>query len=411
MAIIDNTIAGQMPQYDAAAPLKQAAQLQAADQEIKQAQFKQAQIELGTEARGLAAVQNSPEFPKLWAEASDRMLQKGLLTPQAHQQWRNTPSPLLLKQMIAKTEDPTLSFRKDEAQRDQGNTDRSFGLQKTNADRNFGLASRAADRADEGPVEETTQRMEAAKVAGLDPATPQGRTFALTGKIPEADTSFASNIEQRKQAAVANGLDPSSPGFQSYVLTGKMPREDAQPLTATDKKAILEADEAVLTNKAAIDSLGRSIKLSEKAFEGPTAGGRGYAASFLGETSDLGKSGIATENLTNEVMTNALGQLKAIFGGAPTEGERQILLDIQGSVKKPHAVRKEIYERAMGLAQNRLDFNRKRAEELRGGQFYKPPGSARAPLAQTQGITETEYAKLPSGSKFIAPDGTERVKP
>jgi hypothetical protein len=412
MAIIDNTIAGQMPTFDPATPLKQAAQLQAAEQEAKQAQFKQAQLELGTEARGLAAVQNSPEFPKLWAEASDRMLQKGLLTPQTHQQWRNTPSPLLLKQMIAQTEDPTLSFRKQEAVREQGNQDRSFGLQKTTADRNYGLASRAADRADEGPVEQTNQRIEAAKVAGLDPATPQGRTFALTGKIPEADTSFATSIEQRKQAAIANGLDPSSPGFQSYVLTGKMPREDAQPLTATDKKAILEADEAVLTNRAAIDSLTRSLKLSETAFEGFGAGTRGYAASFLGKDSDLGKGGIATENLTNEVMSNALGQLKAIFGGAPTEGERQVLMDIQGSVKKTHEVRKEIYERAMGLAQNRLEFNKKRADELRGGQFYKPQGSmSRAPVAQTQGISEAEYAKLPSGSRFIAPDGTERVKP
>jgi hypothetical protein len=115
MAIIDNTIAAQVPTFDPATPLMQAAKLQAADQESRQAQFKQAQIELGTEARGLAAVQNSPEFPKLWAEAADRMKAKGLLDDRAHAQWRNTPSPLLLKQMIAQTEDPTLQFRKERA--------------------------------------------------------------------------------------------------------------------------------------------------------------------------------------------------------------------------------------------------------------------------------------------------------
>jgi hypothetical protein len=32
--------------------------------------------------------------------------------------------------MIASTEDPTLSFRKQEAVREQGNTDRSFNLAK-----------------------------------------------------------------------------------------------------------------------------------------------------------------------------------------------------------------------------------------------------------------------------------------
>jgi hypothetical protein len=115
MAIIDNTLAAQTPTFDPATPLMQAAKLQAADQEARQSQFKQAQIELGTEARGLAAVQNSPEFPKLWAEAADRMKAKGLLDDRAHAQWRNTPSPLLLKQMIAQTEDPTLSFRKERA--------------------------------------------------------------------------------------------------------------------------------------------------------------------------------------------------------------------------------------------------------------------------------------------------------
>jgi len=400
MAIIDNTIAGQMPQFDPATPLKQAAQLQAADMEARQNQFKQAQLELGTEARGLAAVQNTPEFPKLWAEASDRMLQKGLLTPQAHQQWRNTPSPLLLKQMIAQTEDPTLQFQKTEATRAQGN-----------ADRNFGLAKRASDRLDEGAVDEADDRATAAKKYGLDPTSPQGRAFALTGKLPEADTSFATTIEQRKQAAVANNLDPSSPGFQSYVLTGKMPREDAQPLTATDKKAILEADEMVLANRTALDALGKAKKLSKEAFSGPLAAKRGYAASFLGESSDMGKAGIATTDLENTVTGNALSQLKTIFGGNPTEGERKIMLDIQGSASQPDAVRQKIFDRAMDLAQKRLEFNQKRADELRGNQYYKPQGTARAPLAQTQGITEADYAKLPSGSKFIAPDGTERVKP
>jgi hypothetical protein len=411
MAIIDNTLAAQVPTFDPATPLKQAAQLQAAETEIRQAQFKQMQTEIGSEARGLVPFVNTPEFPARWAETADRMLQKGLLNPQTHAQWRNAPSPLMLKQMIAQTEDPTLTFRKEEAQREQKNQDRSFGLQKTNADRTYGLAVRSADRADEGAVDTADDRAAAASKYGLDPSTPQGRTFALTGKLPEADTSFQANVEQRKQAAVANGLDPSSPGFQSYVLTGKMPREDAQPLTATDKKAILEADEMVLSNRAAIDSLSRAKALSKEAFAGPLAGKIGYATSFLGESSDLGKSGSKTLQLENEITSNALSQLKAIFGGAPTEGERKILLDIQGSTSKPDNVRQEIYNRAITLAEKRMDFNRKRADELRGGQFYKPQGTARAPLAQTQGITEAEYAKLPSGSKFIAPDGTERVKP
>jgi hypothetical protein len=261
-------------------------------------------------------------------------------------------------------------WRQQEAARAQQNADRSYGLQ-----------SRAAARADEGPVETAAQRAAAARANGIDPTTPQGKAYVLTGKLPETDTSFQTALEQRKQAAITNGLDPSSPGFQSFVLTGKMPREDAQPLTATDKKAILEADEGVMTAKSAIDALQKAKELSTKAFSGPMAEKRGYAASFLGESSDIGKSGIATAELNNVVTTNALSQLKAIFGGAPTEGERKILLDIQGSVNMPHEVRAKIYDRARQMAENRLRFNEQRATELRGGQFYKAKQPGAAPTA------------------------------
>ena len=116
-----------------------------------------------------------------------------------------------------------------------------------------------------------------------------------------------------------------------------MPREDQQPLSATDKKAVMEADEAVLASTNAIGALKEAKALSKKAYEGPTAGGRGYVSSLFGS-----EGGEATTDLTNVVMTNALGQLKSIFGAAPTEGERKILLDIQGSVSQPNSVRQKI---------------------------------------------------------------------
>lgn len=410
MAIIDNTIAGQMPSFDPATPLMHAAQIQKEQAGAQAEQFKIRQAEIGSEARGLQPYVNTPEFPARWAETADRMLQKGLLDPQTHQRVRNTPSPLMLKQMIAQTEDPTLSFQKDEAKRNQGNTDRSFDLQKTQGDRSYGLLSRAADRADEGPVQKTQQRIDAARVAGVDPASPQGKTFALTGSIPES-TNFGETINQRTAAATKMGLSPDDPGFKSYVLTGKMPREDAQPLTATDKNAILEADELVQSTQGAIGNLQQAKKLSKEAFSGLAADKRGYAASFLGETSDTGKAGIATTDLNNLVTTNALSQMKSIFGGNPTEGERKILLDIQGSANQPDAVRQKIYDRAIEMASKRLQFNKQRADELRGGSFYKAQGGTSKGSTQGKPITQAEYEKLDSGAVFTAPDGSQRVKP
>lgn len=268
------------------------------------------------------------------------------------------------------------------------------------------IAQANAARAAEGPEETAAQRAKAARAYGIDPTTPEGRAYVLTGKLPENNTTVQSQIEQRKAAATNLGLTPEHPAYNSYVLTGKMPREDQAPLTATDKKAILEADEGVMTAKSAIDALSKAKELSPKALGFTGAGNVAALGALFGH-----QASIDTAELDNTITSNALTQLKSIFGGNPTEGERKIMLDIQGSSSLPDAVRQKIYDRAIGLAQNRLKFNEQRAAEMRGGQFYKPQGMTRAPLQQSQGITQQQYEALTSGSIFTAPDGTQRVKP
>lgn len=287
-------------------------------------------------------------------------------------------------------------WRKAESERAQRNADRSYGLQ-----------AQAAARANEGPVEKAAARARVAGQYGIQQGTPEFKAFVLTGELPAGNTTVQSQVEQRRAAAAQLNLDPSSPAYNSYVLTGKMPREDQSPLTATDKKAILEADEGVLSANTAIDALKKAKELSPKAM-----GFKG-ASAIAGVGSVLGnKQSQDTVELDNLITSNALTQLKSIFGGNPTEGERKIMLDIQGSSSLPDAVRQKIFDRAIGLAQNRLKFNEQRSTELRGGQFYKPQGSmTRAPVQQTQGITQQQYEALPSGATFIAPDGTQRVKP
>jgi hypothetical protein len=69
--------------------------------------------------------------------------------------------------------------------------------------------------------------------------------------------------------------------------------------------------------------------------------------------------------------------MKSIFGGNPTEGERRILLDIQGSSSKPPKVREEIFKRAEEAINRRIKFNKEKAESLRGGTYFTG-GSPRA---------------------------------
>lgn len=206
-----------------------------------------------------------------------------------------------------------------------------------------------------------------------------------TGKVERAFTpddkkeTPQAQMAQREQALTARGLDPKDPRNQQFILTGKFPREDAQPLTATDKKAILEADDAVMAATNVIGNLNKIKELSKKAFEGPLAGVRGYVGSLVGN-----EAGTATSEMDNLITTNALQQLKTIFGGNPTEGERAILLKIQGASSQPDSVRQKIFDQAIQLAQRRLEFEKQRADALRGGTFYKA-GQGGQPAAAPAG--------------------------
>lgn len=188
--------------------------------------------------------------------------------------------------------------------------------------------------------------------------------------------NVGNEVEARRQAAAQAGLSENDPAYQGFILTGKLPRESEQSLTATDKKAILEADEMVMNTQNVFPLIDRALELNDQAYSGPTAGIRGTVAGAIGL-----EGGEATQELDNVVIGSALTQLKAIFGSAPTEGERSILLDMSGASSKPAPVRKTIFERAKQAAQRRLDFYSQRAKEMRGGSYYKPGTAEATPAA------------------------------
>lgn len=189
--------------------------------------------------------------------------------------------------------------------------------------------------------------------------------------------NVGNEVDARKAAAESLGLTPQDPRYQSFILTGKFPREDAQSLTATDKKAILEADEMVAANQSALDALTQAEALSDQANSGWFAGARASIGNNLPDwmVPDIvssPQSSQATTDMDNAIIGQAITQLKTIFGGNPTEGERNILLELQGSSTMPREVRKQVFSRARALAEKRLQFNNDRAADLRGGTYYKP---------------------------------------
>lgn len=281
------------------------------------------------------------------------------------------------------------------------------------AEKSLEMATKVAERRyNEGKAPESVKEWQYARQNGLTEAKSPVEYAKEKADATRADKSAPVEVEQRKAAAAAAGITPTDPRYQSYILTGKTPREDAQPLTATDKKAILEADEGVLSGETAIRALKEAKGLSKQAMSGPMAGTLAKIGNNLPDAVTPDKfraTSEATTNLENTVTANALSQMKSIFGGNPTEGERKILLDIQGSIGQPDNVRQKIYDRAIVAAEARLAFNRQRASELRGGDYYKSPDKQGQPRAASSSAPQQQTQAPAVQGGRVAPDGNTYV--
>lgn len=221
-----------------------------------------------------------------------------------------------------------------------------------------------------------------------------GKNFMEQYKLQQG--SPTGQAAERAKVAESLGMKPGDQAYQSYVATGKMPREDQAMLTATDKKAIMEAEELALAGNESIRALKEAASIGTVQKDPKTGKevrpdiNTGYTASLRAGLADKmpdllvpdwissKTSAQNTINYDNLVLGQALGTLKATFGAAPTEGERKILLELQASSGMSPEARKPILERAIGLAERRMQFHNDRANQLRGGDFYKPKDGSKS---------------------------------
>ena len=174
-------------------------------------------------------------------------------------------------------------------------------------------------------------------------------------------------------------FDPSTRQFVALTGAGGAPlpaksgKSGGGNLSATAQKELFEAEDMVMAGdnvKSAIDS---ALALNDKAYSGYGAGERATIRSNLPGQSE---GADATVQMNNIILGQALESLKATFGGAPTEGERAILVQLQASVDKTPQQRKAILEKARELADKRVKFNKTKASQLRSGEYLSEGGGS-----------------------------------
>lgn len=160
-------------------------------------------------------------------------------------------------------------------------------------------------------------------------------------------------------------------------------------LAPDERKAILESDDALAASKNVLGTLDQLDQLNRSAYDGPTAGLRSTVMAPLGS-----KSAQDTQVLNNLTTEKALQQLRTTFGGNPTEGERKVLLDLQGSANQPAAVRQRIFNNARQAVQKRIAIEQQRAGQMRSGNYFQPGGGSAAGIEGAKTIGNSTYVKI-----------------
>lgn len=174
--------------------------------------------------------------------------------------------------------------------------------------------------------------------------------------------------------------------------------------SASNQEAIRSADQALQGAQAAIGALDRALALNEQAASGQFAGIEQMLDRVIAPD-----QAAATTEMNTLIMGTALDQLKAIFGGNPTEGERKILLDMQGIGNMTRAERAAVLRNARAAAERRLALAQAQSQDLRSGDYYKegyqlpqvPSPQGAPPVAQPQAPAITVQ---PSGGAVIRYD-------
>jgi len=179
----------------------------------------------------------------------------------------------------------------------------------------------------------------------------------------------------------ANGYEaiPGGPADPNNPLNAK--KTAMGDLSAAETRALFDAEDSIQAGQNVVTALDTALNLNSNSRSGWGAELSANVGANLPDWVPFVGGNDATDantlQLKNIVTEQALSQLKLLFGGNVSDGERQILLEIQGSVNQPEEVRRRIFERAKELAVKRIKFNEDRKARIETGGYGVVNGGTR----------------------------------
>jgi hypothetical protein len=211
-------------------------------------------------------------------------------------------------------------------------------------------------------IDKTAAEIAAAQTRASDPASTFGKMAVDMGFKPGTLEYYAvvkrlADAEAEKLAALTAAQTAQTAATEARMGTLTGPEIDLRVATE-DKIANLDI---------ALGAISEAYNLNPQSFPGGWMGG---AQQFAFENLDpTDERVVASNRIKNLLQEQALGQLKTVFGGSPTDSERAILLEIQGIGAKSLEERAQIMRRTYEVVQSRKAKEEKRLADILSGAF------------------------------------------
>jgi hypothetical protein len=187
----------------------------------------------------------------------------------------------------------------------------------------------------------------------------QARDEGLQMGTPE----FAARVQELAQIDIDRQIQMTQLQLDNLSLRS----DRQQQLSPTEIALKTKTEDNIGSLTTALSSLAQAYALNPNSLAG---GWLGKGQQFLGEISGSDDPiYVNTRQINNLLGSQALELLRATFGGAPTEGERAILLELQGIGSATKEDRAKIMMRAYEEVQKSLAREQGRLEQINSGAY------------------------------------------
>lgn len=205
--------------------------------------------------------------------------------------------------------------------------------------------------------------------------------YGTDSRAKTADEQTAVNWYKAKTGAAVAQQNANTAATKAQQVIGAN-GQPVRKLNTTEQKKIFELQDQVDADKSVLGTLEQMLGLVNNSYSGVGATARAKGVSGMGLAGEKANNTVVYDNLAT---SQALAQLKATFGAAPTEGERKILMDIQASASKTPTQKIAIIRSAVEAVRVRAAYRKKQMEGIKTGQYMIPTTpTATKPAGKTQ---------------------------